>query len=114
MIRHEIDRVVKNISGSTRLTILGERDSLKDVGKDINTRELNRENYQDIFFANIQRAKESARVLEEFSKLSDKNVAVSFKKIRYSIYDVEKKTAKRISPHGINQQRYRPDNSLKP
>ena len=96
-IRHEIDRLVKNVSGNTRLALIIERDSLRDVGKNINTKELNRGNYQDIFFANMQRAKESARVLEEFSKLSNKNVAIRFKKIRYDIYEVEKKTAKRIS-----------------
>jgi len=96
-IRHEIDRLVKNVSGNTRLALIIERDSLRDVGKNINTKELNRGNYQDIFFANMQRAKESARVLEEFSKLSSKNVAIRFKKIRYDIYEVEKKTAKRIS-----------------
>ena len=97
-IRHEIDRLVKNVSGNTRLALISERDSLRDVGKNINTKELSRGNYQDIFFANMQRAKESARVLEEFSKLSNKNVAIRFKKIRYDIYEVEKKTAKRISP----------------
>ena len=79
------------------MALIIERDSLRDVGKNINTNELNRGNYQDIFFANMQRAKESARVLEEFSKLSNKNVAIRFKKIRYDIYEVEKKTAKRIS-----------------
>ncbi len=95
--RHDIDRVFKNSSVNTRFLLINERDSLRDVGKDIHVKELNRGDFEDIFFANIQRAKESARVLEEFSKLTNKNIALRFKKIRYDIYEIEKKTAKRIS-----------------
>ena len=73
------------------------RNSKTDVGKNIYINELKRTGYQDIFFANIQRVKESIRVLEEFSKLINKNIALEFKKIRYSMYEIEKKAAKKIS-----------------
>ncbi len=96
-VRHEIDRIFRSLASNARLILIKERNSLKDVGKNIYIKELGRSNFQDIFFANIQRAKESARVLEEFSKLSNKNIALRFKKIRYEIYEIEKKTAKRIS-----------------
>lgn len=96
-IRHGIDRVIKNLESSATLKLIQERNSLTDAGKNIHIKELNRNGYQDIFFANIQRAKESARVLEEFSKLLNKNTSLRFKKIRYDIYEIEKKTAKRIS-----------------
>ncbi len=94
-IRHRIDAIIKGLPG--KITLLKERDSLKDIGRNIQINELKRENYQDIFFANIQRAKESIRVLEEFSKLINKDIALKFKKIRYSTYEIEKRTAKRIS-----------------
>lgn len=94
-IRHKLDVILKKLP--PLLSLLKERESLRDVGKDIYIHELKRKNYQDIFFANIQRIKESLRVLEEFSKLRNIKVAVEFKKIRYRIYEVEKKVIKKIS-----------------
>lgn len=76
--------------------LLDSRDSLKDVGKPSIKEELRRRNFQDIFFANIQRAKESARVLEEFSKLENKNISAGFKDIRYRLYQIEKDSDSRI------------------
>lgn len=95
-IRHRIDTVVKGFPGSLA-ALLKERESLKDVGRNIYINELKRKNFQDIFFANIQRVKESIRVLEEFTKLVNKNSALKFKKIRYDIYEIEKKVAQRIA-----------------
>ena len=77
--------------------MLRERESQKDVGKDIYINELKIKDYAEIFFANIQRAKESVRVLEEFSKLINQSIAIKFKKVRYDIYESEKKIAQKIS-----------------
>ncbi len=76
--------------------LLDSRDSLKDIGKPSIKEELKRRNCQDIFFANIQRAKESARVLEEFSKLENKKISAGFKDIRYRLYQIEKDSDSRI------------------
>jgi len=94
-IRHRTDLILKYLPGKIKL--FKDRESLKDVGRKIYIQELKRRNCQDIFFANIQRAKESIRVLEEFTKLINKNTAVKFKRLRYDIYELEKKTAERIS-----------------
>jgi D-beta-D-heptose 7-phosphate kinase/D-beta-D-heptose 1-phosphate adenosyltransferase len=93
--RHQIDAAAKNL-GSRNL-LLKERLSLSDVGKNIYVNELKRGSLGDIFFANIQRAKESVRVLEEFSKLINVDSSLRFKKVRYKIYAIEKKAAARIS-----------------
>lgn len=93
-IRHEIDLVIK-ASPFLSTDLLKERQSLKDVGRTIHIGELRRRDFGDILFANMQRVKESLRVLEEFSKLADKNSALRFKKIRYRIYELEKKVIKR-------------------
>ena len=95
-IRHGIDSLVKHLPHSLS-DLLKSRKSGKDVGRNIYINELKRCDFQDIFFANIQRVKESIRVLEEFSKLIEKNFAIKFKKLRYNIYEIEKKVAKRIS-----------------
>lgn len=94
-IRHRIDAIVKRLPVS--LDLLKERKSSQDVGRNIYINELERKDFRDIFFANIQRVKESIRVLEEFTKLINKNFAIRFKKTRYDIYEIEKKVAKGIS-----------------
>jgi thiamine-phosphate pyrophosphorylase len=72
------------------------RGSDRDVGKEIYGRELKRKNIRDIFFANMQRIKESVRVLEEFTKLIDTASAIKFKRIRYEVYGIEKRTFLKI------------------
>lgn len=94
-IRHKINTAIGHLP--RHLLLLQARESRTDVGKNIYINELKRKNYRDIFFANVQRVKESVRVLEEFSKLMDRRAAVEFKKIRYDIYEVEKKAAGKIA-----------------
>lgn len=95
-IRHNIDSLTKRLPSHIKL--LKERNSLKDIGKESSADELSRTSAKDIFCASIQRLKESIRVLEEFSKLSDKKAALGFKEIRYKIYAIEKKSLKKIEP----------------
>lgn len=90
-LRHKIVRAVKDWNIAS-LFLLNSRNSAKDAGRATIESELKRINYKDIFFANIQRAKESIRVLEEFSKLKSPKAAQGFKSIRYSLYQLEKKT----------------------
>ena len=93
-LRHRIDTILKELPD--RAILLKERNSPSDVGKNIYVNELKRRNYQEIFFANIQRVKESVRVLEEFTKLTNIRLAIKFKGIRYRIYEIEKRVAKKI------------------
>lgn len=100
-IRHSIDVLIKRLPPKEEL--LSTRKSSADVGRTINAGEFTRRNYRDIFCANIQRVKESVRVLEEFSKLSKKDLAIRFKKIRYEVYEIEKKASEKISALRINR-----------
>ncbi len=94
-IRHDIDRIVEKAYPAT--VLLKERDSNADVGR-LNSRgELKRSSCKDIFRANMQRVKESLRVLEEFGKLISEKSALSFKKARYEVYEIEKTSFKKIS-----------------
>ncbi|MCX5667705.1 MAG: hypothetical protein NTY34_05295 [Candidatus Omnitrophica bacterium] len=52
---------------------------------------MGRLDYSDIFSANIERTKESLRVLEEFFKLFDKGSSARFTKLRFKVYEIEKK-----------------------
>jgi thiamine-phosphate pyrophosphorylase len=75
--------------------VISARDIGRDVGRGSTYTEFKRHGTVDIFFANSQRAKESIRVLEEFSKLRDKKLAEKLKKLRYKIYALEKKVVER-------------------
>ena len=94
-IRHKIDSLVGKIYTPAKL--FSQRRVKADVGRLNFCGELKRSNCRDIFWANIQRVKESLRVLEEFSKLIDSNVALGFKQLRYKVYEIEKESFKKIS-----------------
>lgn len=92
--RHSIFTAAKNIA--PRYSLIESRQTKKDIGKKTTKQEIKRRDFQHIFFANIQRAKESLRVLEEFSKLLDKKQALKFKKIRYMMYSLEQEATKKL------------------
>jgi thiamine-phosphate pyrophosphorylase len=94
-LRHKIDTRARKIYSTGKL--LNYRESLSDVGRLNFHAELGRDNCKDIFFANIQRVKESLRVLEEFSKLVDSRGALGFKQLRYKVYEIEKAAFKKVS-----------------
>ena len=94
-LRHSVTTAFKKLS-LKEIDVFESRDSTQDVGKKTPQYELNKKNINDLFLANLQRAKESARVLEEVSKLINKKAALQFKDIRYQLYEIEKKTFKKI------------------
>jgi len=93
--RHCFQGVVDSLV-NRKEELLFSRQSNKDVGQYIYAQELKRKDTKDIFFANIQRVKESLRVLEEFSKLINKKKTLEFKALRYSAYALEKKIVQRL------------------
>ncbi len=70
---------------------LKHRDIIGDISKETTNSEASRENLESIILANIKRAQESARVLEESLKLVSTKDAERFKDIRYRLYDIEKR-----------------------
>jgi thiamine-phosphate pyrophosphorylase len=69
---------------------LAHRDIIGDVSKQTTSSEKIRDDITSIMRANIKRAEESSRVLEESLKLIDIKKAEDFKQIRYELYDIEK------------------------
>lgn len=92
-IRHSITDIVDDFQLKK---LVKNRNIEKDVGKASTSMELKRRNIHDVFFANIQRSKESIRVLEEMAKLHNKKSADLLKKHRYAIYGLEKKVLAKI------------------
>ena len=70
------------------------RDSVNDSGREM--KEYPRASLSDVVAANLKRAQEAMRVLEEYGKVYFPETAGSFKKIRYQLYLEEKRIMKRI------------------
>lgn len=92
-IRHEALEIVARLELKN---LIASRNSEQDIGKETILTELKRDSLGDVFYANLQRVKESVRVLEELTKLFDKELAQRLKKMRYRIYGLEKKAVKKI------------------
>jgi thiamine-phosphate pyrophosphorylase len=86
-LRHDLDKIAK---GRIFKEAILSRDCESDLGKKTDILELNRKTVSDVFYANLQRAKESVRVLEEFSKIISPSQVSLLKKMRYDIYSLEK------------------------
>jgi len=67
------------------------RDSERDVGRQYSTRsEMERADAAQILKSSFSRAEESARVLEEFTKMLDTGVSAQIKRFRFKLYTLEK------------------------
>ena len=71
------------------IELLETRDIKNDVLRSSIKSEQNREDLYSILIANFKRAQESARVLEEFTKLISIKDSENFKYIRYELYNLE-------------------------
>ncbi|UCC94954.1 MAG: thiamine-phosphate pyrophosphorylase [Candidatus Omnitrophota bacterium] len=104
-LRHDLDEVAQ--SPVVKEGIL-HRDSRADLGRKIDHLEIKRENLSDLIYINIQRAKESLRVMEEFFKIILPSKVATMKKMRYEIYTLEKNILlKWPSLHHLRQKRRR-------
>lgn len=66
------------------------RDCRGDVGRRYDSLESRRNGLVSVFIANIERVKESLRVLEEISKTVDPRAPARFKSMRFTVYAIEK------------------------
>lgn len=71
------------------IELLETRDIKNDVLRSSIKSEQNREDLNSILIANFKRAQESARVLEEFTKLISIKDSENFKYVRYELYNLE-------------------------
>jgi len=106
-IRHSVHETVSGSKALAYPSLINSRDSAGDIGKQSIGSELKRRGAIDLLGANMQRAKESARVLEECSKAIDKNASAAFKRIRFSIYDTEKVLIEKLGSTGNTRPRTR-------
>ena len=95
-IRHRISGILQS-SPKIKKTLIRSRNAADDVGRAPSPRiELSRRGLDDIFTANIERVKESIRVLEEFFKFIDSKDAVKLSRLRFKTYSIEKKALAKL------------------
>jgi len=94
-LRHGISDCIRLYPAKLR-GIISARDSEGDVGKGRQAIERRRKGWKEISVANMERVKESLRVLEEFSKPIDGKIADKFKRLRFKAYNAEKRLVSRF------------------
>ena len=87
-LRHELTQIILDLDIQNTLDA---RHIQGDVGRGSTVSESKRKDIKGVFAANIQRVKESLRVLEEVSKLIDVKIASKLKALRYKVYALEQK-----------------------
>lgn len=92
-LRHELTSIISTLRLSE---LIKSRDVTGDVGRGSSPVEYKRKNVRDLFYANSQRAKESIRVLEEFTKLLNNRLAERLKQLRYQLYTIEREIIKKM------------------
>jgi thiamine-phosphate pyrophosphorylase len=92
-IRNRLTKTIKNY----RRTVIPFRESETDLGRSEKFDKLKRQNLSDVIFANLKRSQEASRVLEEIIKIYDTKMSAFFKRIRFSLYDIEKKAVFRTT-----------------
>jgi len=95
--RHSISTIVRQMSGR-RPGLVASRDVETDIGRTLSIKCATRKkDCLDLFSANIERVKESLRVLEEFFSLLDSGSSRRFLMLRFKVYEIEKRAFKRIA-----------------
>lgn len=98
-LRHAVGREAEALA--PRTVLLAARDSAGDVGARQWRGGKARRNAEGLLAANLRRAQESARVMEECARLLGKSAAIRrLQSLRYSIYDLESRA--NSGRHGRN------------
>lgn len=102
-LRHILTRVATDFFCTSWL--LSARKADEDIGR-VDFDRTGRENYLSLIKANMSRAQEAVRVLEEFSKILSSQTSSKagdnilafqrFKEIRFNLYDIEKEIHQRV------------------
>ncbi|UCF77770.1 MAG: thiamine-phosphate pyrophosphorylase [Candidatus Eiseniibacteriota bacterium] len=95
-MRHLVRERTLQMSGSLS-NLLGSRDSNGDVGRELSTRDsLERQSASGLVAANMKRAQEGLRVLEELSASLDRESSTLFKELRFELYSMEKEIVAKL------------------
>lgn len=97
MVRHEATDLIIKSKKVSLVKLLSKRDVTKDKTKFIDFASYGKISISDIFMANIERVKESLRVLEECFKMIDEKISQGYRKLRFDTYYIEKSIGKNLN-----------------
>lgn len=90
-VRHDLRGWLQQQDSGLIQEFMLARDTKSDVLRDqLTPSESLRNNLDDVWMANMQRVKESLRVLEEYGKVVNAEWGAFFQKLRFEMYDFEK------------------------
>ncbi len=90
-LRHRMTQTLLKFPASYK-NWLEARDSAHDIGKENRIQDSPKTTMQALWISNMKRAQEALRVLEEFSKMVPGPQSSGFEKIRFALYELEKKS----------------------
>ncbi len=91
IIRHSATKAALSSKTPWLKKLVMARDTKSDPLKFTDVKKRKGTAITDLFLSNIQRTKESLRVLEECSKILDEGISRRYRKLRFNVYDIEKK-----------------------
>ena len=95
-MRHAATDALIDSKNMSLRKLLGERDTANDGLKFFDVEKQGKADIKDIFMSNIERVKESLRVLEECCKIADKDTSRRYRKLRFDAYGIEKTAVEEI------------------
>lgn len=102
-IRHKATDLVLKSKKISLSELLSKRDIAGDKTKFADFIPRPGTDISDIFMSNIERVKESLRVLEECFKIIDDKASQGYRKLRFNIYDIEKRVVKKAGLVSCNR-----------
>lgn len=94
-MRHDATKAILRSKNLSLKKLLRGRDTEKDVLKLVDFKKKRQADITDVLMANIERVKESFRVLEECCKVIDESTSRKYRRLRFDAYDVEKRIAQK-------------------
>jgi len=96
LIRHAVTKALLDSKKISLRRMIQERDTKKDLMKFVDLKKKKGSDFSDLLMSNIERVKESLRVLEECAKVLDKDSSKKYRRLRFKTYEIEKAITKII------------------
>lgn len=103
-VRHGATNLVLKSKKISLTKLLSERNTASDKTKFIDFAPQRDADISDIFMSNIERVKESLRVLEECFKIIDAQTSQGYRKLRFNAYDIEKNIVEKTRLYRSNRR----------
>lgn len=89
--RHSATKAILNSKILALAQLVDSRNTKSDCMKFRDFKKSKKDGLSAIFMSNIERVKESLRVLEECCRVMDESVSRKYRKLRFNVYEIEKK-----------------------